>query len=152
MQNLTPAPTSANKKLITFKKSGRVMAGEFEILVAKFIAGFDFGAFVPFVPTGNENPIGIGLDGLLPEDVVNLAVEAVHIEAGVADFGVVVAGNHVHATDAVVVTGDFDSAGIMACGPGAERIGLYTFLGSRRPCLSGHTYGCESGQRLGVRS
>src|SRR3989442_698503 len=103
------------------------LAGKLEVLVAEFETGFDFAAFVPLVPGGDEHPVWFGSNGLLPEQAIELAITAVHGKAGFADFGVVVARYDGDATDAAMLAGERHRTGVVVGGPGANVVQALAF-------------------------
>lgn len=48
---------------------------------------------MPFVPRRDEHPIGFGFHGFVPKHAIHLSVQAVRLQAGLADFRVVVTGD-----------------------------------------------------------
>lgn len=82
---------------------------------------------MPLIPCGNEDPIGIGLDGFFPQRAINLPIETFDVKTGMTNFCVVVTGNNVNATDTVMVARPVNYSFIVRGGPRMKFIRGYTF-------------------------
>src|SRR5437879_564256 len=88
---------------------------------------------MPLVPTGDQNPIGLGRQGLLPEDLIGLPLVAVGVwpRRRTALRVVIVTGDDGHARDAVMAR-DLDPLGIDAMRPGTDCLGRFSRNAARR--------------------